>query len=326
MSKRRLAAFVALLAASMPLLGRAQYATAPPALLLPPPPVNTGPPPAMVPYGQAPLMAQAPLPPAGWQPVPAPPMPTPPPPPPAPEFLAAPPVETEPIVGPELIAPCCPPPKLWEGSLEFGLNGSSGNSEVFNFRLGAKGKRTTPENELSLSLLYVKNTQDGEEVANRAFLEGRNEWLQPDSPWTRFVHGTGEYDEFRAFDFRIAMDAGWGYAIVKNPATTLIGRFGPGFSHEIGGPDDSIVPEAVLGAEFEHKLSDSQKLTASGTWYPDLSDLGEYRCNSKAGWEVVINPAWNLSMQLAVLNRYDSTPNGAKPNDLDYSALLLWSF
>lgn len=94
----------------------------------------------------------------------------------------------------------------------------------------------------------------------------------------------------------------------------------------MGGPDDSIVPEAVLGAEFEHKFSECQKLIANSTWYPDLSDLGEYRCNSKLGYELVINPAWNLSLQFAILNRYDSTPNGAEPNDIDYSMCVLWSF
>ena len=228
--------------------------------------------------------------------------------------------------GPTLIAPICPPPKLWEGSVEFGLNGSQGNSEVFNFRLGANTKRKTPLNELSLSLLYIKNTQDGDETANRAFLEGRNEWLQPDSPWTRFVHGTGEYDEFRAFDFRIAADAGWGYSFVRNPATTLIGRFGPGFSHEIGGPDDSIVPEAVLGMEFEHKFTERQKLILSSTVYPDISDFGEYRANSKAAWEMLVDPVWGVSLQLSILNRYDSTPNGAEPNDIDYSMLLIWAY
>lgn len=241
------------------------------------------------------------------------------------EDIPAPPPETSVVVGPELAAPAAPP-KIWDGSIEFGLNGSSGNSEVFNFRLGVKGKRKTPTNELALNLLYIRNTQDGQDTANRMFMEGRDEWLNPNSPWTRYIHGTGEYDRFRAFDFRIAMDAGLGYSFVKNPATTLIGRFGPGFSREIGGPDESIVPEAVLGLEFEHKFSDRQKLIASTLIYPDLADFGEHRSINKAAWELLIDPSWNLSLQLSVLDRYDSTPNGAKPNDLDYALIALWSF
>jgi len=34
----------------------------------------------------------------------------------------------------------------------------------------------------------------------------------------------------------------------------------------------------------------------------------------------------NLSLKLSVLDRYDSTPHEAKPNDMDYAATLLWSF
>lgn len=297
--------------------------------------IQTAPVVVVPPIGDAPWLTSLPLsgpperlaqlPPA-WQPTPAPSPPQaalelPP-----QEDIPAPPPEASVIVGPELVAPAPPPPKIWDGSIEFGLNGSAGNSEVFNFRLGAKGKRKTPSNELSLNLLYIKNTQDGQETANRSFMEGRDEWLTANSPWTRYVHGTGEYDEFRAFDFRIAADAGLGYSFVKNPATTLIGRFGPGFSQEIGGPDDSIVPEAVLGMEFEHKFSDRQKLIFSTLVYPDLGDFGEFRSINKAAWELLVDPSWNLSLQLSVLDRYDSTPNGAKPNDLDYALIALWSF
>jgi hypothetical protein len=124
----------------------------------------------------------------------------------------------------------------------------------------------------------------------------------------------------------MAGDAGIGYAFVKNATTRLIGRAGPGFSHEIGGPDDSVVPEGVLGMEFEHCLSAHQKLVASSTYYPDISDWEDYRVNSKAAWELLVDPQWNLSLQLAVTDRYDSTPNGAKANDIDYSLLLLWGF
>ena len=34
----------------------------------------------------------------------------------------------------------------------------------------------------------------------------------------------------------------------------------------------------------------------------------------------------NLNLKIGVIDRYDSTPNGRKPNDFDYSVLLLWKF
>ena len=40
----------------------------------------------------------------------------------------------------------------------------------------------------------------------------------------------------------------------------------------------------------------------------------------------VLDEANNLSLKLGVIDRYDSTPSGAKYNDIDYSLLLLWAF
>ena len=42
-------------------------------------------------------------------------------------------------------------------------------------------------------------------------------------------------------------------------------------------------------------------------------------------WELVLDDVNNLSLKVGVIDRYDSTPNGAEPNDVDYSVLLLWS-
>jgi len=222
-------------------------------------------------------------------------------------------------------APCAPK-SPWERKLELGLNGTDGNSETFNMRVGAKTKRTTDADVFSFDITYNKNTTSGLETAHKAFAESREEWLLSDSPWTFFVHGTMEYDEFKAFDVRLAGDLGAGYQLFKNDCTSLISRAGPGVSHEIGGPDDSFVPEAVFGIELEHKLSDRQKILASSEFTPAFEDFSDYRLHNKAAWEILCDPCWNMSLQLAVAERYDSTPNGAEPNDIDYSLLLIWGF
>jgi hypothetical protein len=41
------------------------------------------------------------------------------------------------------------------------------------------------------------------------------------------------------------------------------------------------------------------------------------------GWEVVLVQPSNLSLKLSATDRFDSTPNGAEPNLVNYSALLL---
>jgi len=251
-----------------------------------------------------------------------------------PEFEQLPPPESTPestldpseALPPGILVPPAPPPKIWSGAFELGLDGAEGNTETFNFRLGVRGKRETPANVLTLDLTYGKNSADGEETANKALFDVRDEWLFGESPWTLYAHGAAEYDEFKAFDVRLSADAGVGYRFLKTDATCLTGRFGPGVSQEIGGPDDSLVPEAVFGLEGEHLLSARQKLFAATNYLPAIDDFGDYRLNGKAGWELLVDPVWNLSLQLAVNDRYDSTPHGARHNDLDYSLLFLWAW
>jgi putative salt-induced outer membrane protein YdiY len=220
----------------------------------------------------------------------------------------------------------CPPKKLWEGSIELGVNGAEGNSESFNLRFLVNAKRTTDWTVLTLNTRYTNNSTNNVTTVDRLFFEGRNEWLLKDTPWSLYVHETTEYDEFRPFDLRLTADAGIGYEFLKTDLTSLKGRVGPGVSHEIGGPDESYVPEAVLGLTWEQKITARSKLTASADYFPDISDFGEFRVNSQANWEFVLDDVLNLSLKLGVLDRYDSTPNGVAENDLDYSATILWNF
>jgi putative salt-induced outer membrane protein YdiY len=241
----------------------------------------------------------------------------------APEAEA--PAKTEPEIA-EAAAKPEPAPDPWDGSFELGLDGSDGNSQRFNFRFGIDAKRTTKESVLTLDLDYRRNTNNSLETANRTFFDWRHEWLFDESPWTWFVHGAVDYDEFQAFDVRVSLDSGVGYQFLKTERTSLLGRAGGGWSREVGGPDDQYVPEAVFGADFKRQLSKRQKFTANIDYTPDVSDPIDFRLNTKANWEVLLDEDMNLSLKMSVTDRYDSTPHEAKANDVDYGITLLWTF
>lgn len=226
----------------------------------------------------------------------------------------------------EVAAEAEPVPDPWEGSFELGLDGSDGNSQRFNFRFGIDAKRTTDESMLTLDLDYRRNTNNSLETANRTFFDWRHEWLFEESPWTWFVHGTVDYDEFQAFDVRVSLDTGVGYQFMKSERTSFLGRAGSGWSREVGGPDDQYVPEAVFGADFHRQLSKRQKLTANVDYMPDVGDPMDFRLNTKANWEVLLDEEMNLSLKVTMMDRYDSTPHEAKANDVDYGITLLWTF
>src|SRR4029453_14291644 len=214
----------------------------------------------------------------------------------------------------------------WEGNVELGLSGTEGNSQTFNVRFGMTAKHKTPTFVQTLQITSIQKSADGVTTANTALADGRLEWPMPESRWNYSIHGLWEYDEFKAFQDRISADTGPGYEFIQTDATTLIGRSGVSVSHEIGGPENAWNPELLFGGELKHKLNPTHSLSAKVEYYPTIIDFTDFRLNSWASWEISLAAAWGLSLKLSIIDRYDSTPEGARPNDLDYSTVVFWTF
>ncbi|MDA7950814.1 MAG: DUF481 domain-containing protein, partial [Pirellulaceae bacterium] len=213
----------------------------------------------------------------------------------------------------------------WENSFEFGLNGTNGNSDTLNIRMGIDTLYEDEAYKRSLKFKYSNKSNNNQTIAHHINLEGRLEKKLSDR-WTYFVHGTTEYDEFKAFDTRVAVDTGFGWDFLKNDINTLTFRAGLGASYEIGGPNDEVKPELVTGISWERKIYDNQKLSFGVEVFPNLEDFADHRVNTTAAWEIDVAPEWGTKLKLSIDDRYDSTPGTAKHNDLDYGFLLLWDF
>lgn len=215
-------------------------------------------------------------------------------------------------------------PTEWDRSVELGLNSSEGNAEAFSLRAGAAAKRKTEWNELGFDLSYAKATANDVETQHNALLNTNYEHFLGESRWTGFSKVGLEYDEFRAFDLRFWINVGFGYQFIDRENLNWKGRFGGGTSREFGGPDDQWVPEALFGTDFEHQLNDCNKLTATIDYFPSWEDYADYRLVAVLGWEILLSAEHDLSLKLSLNDRYDSTPNGRRPNDVNYALLLLW--
>ncbi len=215
-------------------------------------------------------------------------------------------------------------PVDWEGGAEIGINGSAGNTEASSYRAGIDLKRKTKVYETTFDLTYVIATANGVETQNNAIQNLGYERSFGETRWSFFAKEFAEYDEFKAFDLRIALNAGVGYKFIDSETTKLKGRFGSGVSHEIGGPNDEWVPELVYGADFKRQLTKRQKLEFKVDYFPEWGNFSNYRMVSALGWEVLLDEEHNLNLKLSINDRYDSTPNGRKPNDINYALLLLW--
>ncbi|MEZ6136379.1 MAG: DUF481 domain-containing protein [Pirellulaceae bacterium] len=214
----------------------------------------------------------------------------------------------------------------WENSAELGINGSAGNAESMSFQTGARFKRKTDFTLFDLRTTYNRTNANGIETQNNALVYADFERFLGDSRWTWFVKNGLEYDEFKTFDLRYNINSGFGYRLYSTEDLTLTTRFGAGASREFGGPDNRWVPEALFGFDYEHQVNERNKLIAKVDYFPEWGDFSNFRLISDLAWEYLVDADGNLSFKLGAIDRYDSTPNGAKANDVNYSALVLYKF
>lgn len=217
----------------------------------------------------------------------------------------------------------------WSFKAVVGLTGASGNSENFSARAAIDGERFTSKTETKAGISYIYGTSDGNKDTSRGVAFVKNDWLIEDSKWRYFGEGKYEYDEFQQWDHRLSGALGLGYEIYEDEDTTLlIGRAGIGAYYEIGDQaEEKLVPEGLIGLELRHKLSENAKLNATTTYYPSLDELGEFRWNTGAELEVVMDADSGLTLNTGFEHRHDSQPGaGRKPNDLIYYMGLGWNF
>ena len=221
------------------------------------------------------------------------------------------------------LLPPAPPPKIWSGSFDTGLNGASGNSNLFNFRIAYNLRRKTETNSLTSDFVYNYATQEGETNVDQALFNIRDEILFANSPWTIFSSGQIEYDTMRDYKFRIGGYAGAGYAVVDNADKTFKLRAGAGISREIGsdGTANEWVPEFVFGSDFRYKFNDRSSFLAILDYYPQV-DFSQYRVRARAAYEYILDPSLGMVLRLGFQDRYDSNPGTAKNNDLTYFTAL----
>jgi putative salt-induced outer membrane protein YdiY len=215
----------------------------------------------------------------------------------------------------------------WNSSVEFGLNGSEGNTSRQALRFVFKTRRKTDQIETSFNSLLRMTSQDKSKSVRQLTLDGRNDWFNQDIKSLRyFAEGKVELDEAQPWDYRVSGFGGIGYDFIKTERTSLVGRSGFGGSQRVGIADDEFRAEAFLAANVTHKLSEKQNIKAAIEYLPDTSTWNDYRVNADAAWEVKIDPESQMYLRLGVANRFESDSGTAKPNDLDYFVNVGWSF
>ncbi len=216
--------------------------------------------------------------------------------------------------------------KGWNSHAEFGLDGSDGNANTLAMQAGLELKRKTKVYTLGMDINYRQASSRNTTTEQNGRFNVNFDRLLGKTSWSAFAKHGMEWDKFKPFDLRLNLNGGFGYYWIRSDTSTFATRFGAGASREIGAPIDNWIPEAVFGMEAERQLTARQKLKGKFDYFPAWENFGDYRLVSDVSWQILLDGSENLSLKLAATDRYDSTPQGAKPNDIYYSLLLLYKF
>ncbi len=243
----------------------------------------------------------------------------------------APPPTTPPPAVPEATPPPPPPPPAeekpkWDANLTLGLSGSTGTTDRTNLRMNFAGDFKKKGQRLNVRTTYLLNWQDERRTQNRLDVSGRSEWFKEDGTYRVFLESAVNFDEFRDYDARVNAGGGVGFKPIKNEDTDLLLRVGLGGSREIGSPDNTIRPEAILGLELTQKLFEKQRLVGSVEAFPDLEEEGKYRLTARGTWEVKLDAKNNISLQVGFEHRIDTHQARGRQSDTDYFASVVLRF
>lgn len=207
----------------------------------------------------------------------------------------------------------------WKTGLNAGFALTRGNSETKNLSIGFLATRQTLHDKLGLyeTSVYASNDAAGAVPSTTANTAGGGLRYDHDLRDRVFAFGAADFfsDALQGLNIRSVFGGGGGYHAIKNDNTTLDLLAGLNYTHESYTGLTRNFAALTIGEELMHKLGKSTALNESLTFFPDLSDLGEYRGNFVFGTVTKMNK-W-LGWQNSFSDIYVTNPPlGKKQNDI----------
>jgi putative salt-induced outer membrane protein len=224
----------------------------------------------------------------------------------------------------------------WDGGAALGLTLARGNSDTTNLTTSVGLTRKTLNDLIGLTESSVYSTSGPAGTATADAILGdamyhRN--LTPDL--FAFVSADFIHDQLQGLDLRQIYSAGFGWNLIKRPNTTFDVEAGLNYTRESYSGTATLSPglsihrnliAVTTGEDFTHRFSKVTSVDEHFFFYPDLSDLGQYRFTLTADANTKIS-SW-LSWQVSVNDLYASNPPipGTKPNDFILSTGIAVTF
>jgi putative salt-induced outer membrane protein len=218
------------------------------------------------------------------------------------------------------------PEPIWKGSLGLAYLGTSGNSDTSSFGLDFSTERRPTPWGLTVTGKFNRNDDSGTLTAERYALAGRARRALGDR-WEVFGGLSGEKDIFAGYDLLFMAEVGATYKALTGPKHHLSFDAGITWTDENRiepNPDVSYMG-AVLGGNYEWKISDTSSFTQLLTFYPNFDETSDWRLSSVTGLQTAVN-SW-LAVKLGYEVRYRNQPIGDnEKTDTTSSASVVFTF
>ncbi len=218
------------------------------------------------------------------------------------------------------------PEPIWTGSLGLAYLATTGNSETSTFGLNFTTERRPTPWGLTITGRFNRNEDDGVLTAERYSLGGRARRALGER-WEFFGGLSAEKDEFAGFDLLLLAETGVTYRALMGPKHHLSFDAGVTWTDE-----NRIEPEpdvdflgAVLGLDYEWKISDNSSLIQALDFYPNFDESSDWRLTSMTALQSAVN-SW-LAVKLGYEVRYRNQPIGDNDDtDTTSTASVVFTF
>jgi len=220
-------------------------------------------------------------------------------------------------------------PKIWSGTVSGGFNRTRGNVKTTELSGGIAVKRKVEKkNEFDVKADAYYSAFDRRMNAQRyagmiryAYSFGEKK------KWYNFYKTEGDRDRFANIDSRITPSAGLGYWFSDTDDWKAMAELGGGVTLTRYRDDQENETELVLVPRgyAEKKLIGKSRLSQEATFYPSMTDYGEYRLNLET---VFKNPiVENLNLNIKWINDYNSRPGSdTKKHDMRLMSSVEYAF
>ena len=216
----------------------------------------------------------------------------------------------------------------WDGAANIGFSLTSGNADTATFTAGVRAEKSGENDKWTtyLNTLWNRNKVAGVNVTTSNAIWGG---LRYDRKISGRLFGFGSFDFERdkpqLLNFRSVIGGGLGYHVIKNDQTELDVFGGAAWNRTwfVGSTRSSA--EILVGNTLKHKFNDRVKFQQGFTFYPNLTQTGEYRFifDSTFSADVTKRIGWFVT----VADRYNSLPLfGIQKNDFLFATGLKVGF